>query len=143
MVLDLRLQDGTGIDVCRAVRAADPSVHGLLLTSSGDEEALAAAIRRVGAGKSLIDRDTLEHVRRQLLAAVGELRPRLSESEMQVLSEVIEGQTNAQIAERSGASLDATTAQVTALIGRLTDPMSLQSGGPRGAQVGKHGRSDS
>ena len=76
MVLDLRLQDGTGIDVCRAARAADPSVRGLLLTSSGDDEALTAAIlagaagyvvkltrssditeaiRRVGAGKSLID----------------------------------------------------------------------------------------
>ena len=102
MVLDLRLQDGTGIDVCRAARAADPSVHGLLLTSSGDDEALTAAIlagaagfvvkptrssditeaiRRVGAGKSLIDRDTLERVRRQLLAAVDELRPRLSERE--------------------------------------------------------------
>jgi hypothetical protein len=62
---------------------------------------------------------------------------------MHVLSEVIEGRTNAQIAERSGASLDATTAQVTALFGRLTDPMSLQSGGPRGAQAGKHRRSDS
>ena len=141
MVLDLRLQDGTGIDVCRAARAADPSVRGLLLTSSGDDEALTAAIlagaagyvvkltrssditeaiRRVGAGKSLIDRDTLERVSRQLLAAIDELRPRLSEREQQVLAGVIEGQTDAQIAERTGASLDATTAQVTALIERLT-----------------------
>jgi DNA-binding NarL/FixJ family response regulator len=163
MVLDLRLQDGTGIDVCRAVRAADPSVRGLLLTSSGDDEALAAAIlagaagyvvkltrssditdaiRRVGAGKRLINRDTLEHVGRQLRAACDELRPRLSESERQVLDEVIAGQTNAQIAERTGASLDATTAQVTALITRLTDPMSVQPG-PGGAQAGKHRRSDS
>ena len=163
MVLDLRLQDGTGIEVCRAVRAADPSVRGLLLTSSGDDEALAAAIlagaggyvvkltrssditeaiRRVGAGKSLIDRDTLEHVGRQLLTACDELRPRLSESEQQVLAGVIEGQTNAQIAEWTGASLDATTAQVTALIARLTDPMSAQPG-PRGAQAGRHRRSDS
>src|SRR5688500_10202579 len=50
MVLDVRLQDGRGIDVCGAVRAADPSVHGLLLTSSGDEEALAAAILAGAAG---------------------------------------------------------------------------------------------
>jgi two-component system response regulator DevR len=39
MVLDLHLQDGSGIEVCRAARAADPSIAGLLLTSSGDEEA--------------------------------------------------------------------------------------------------------
>ena len=162
MVLDLRLQDGTGIDVCRAARAADPSVCGLLLTSSGDDEALTAAIlagaagyvvkltrssditeaiRRVGAGKSLIDRDTLERVSRQLLAAIDELRPRLNEGEQQVLAGVIEGQTDAQIAERTGASLDATTAQVTALIARLTAPMSIQPGMPRGAQAGKHRRS--
>jgi hypothetical protein len=32
MVLDLQLQDGTGIDVCREVRSAKPSVSGLLLT---------------------------------------------------------------------------------------------------------------
>ena len=50
MVLDLRLQDGTGIDVCRAVRAVDPSIRGLLLTSSGDDEALMAADPR-GRGR--------------------------------------------------------------------------------------------
>jgi DNA-binding NarL/FixJ family response regulator len=161
MVLDLRLQDGTGIDVCRAVRAADPSVRGLLLTSSSDDEALAAAIlagaagyvvkltrssditeaiRRVGAGRSLIDPDTREHVGRQLLAACDELR--VSEGEKQVLAAVIEGQTDAQVAERTGSSLDAATAQVAALIARLTDPLSGQPA-PRGAQAGKHRRSDS
>jgi DNA-binding NarL/FixJ family response regulator len=35
MLLDLHLQDGSGIAVCRAVRSARPSVRGLLLTSSG------------------------------------------------------------------------------------------------------------
>lgn len=164
MVLDLRLQDGTGIGVCRAVRSVDPSVRGLLLTSSGDDEASEAAIlagaagyvvkltrssditdaiRKVGAGRSLIDRDTFEHVSRRLLGAVDELRPRLSESELQVLSEVVEGHTDAQIAERWGVPLDATTAQITALIARLTDPMSTQSPVPRSAYAGKHRRSDS
>ena len=76
------------------------------------------------------------------MAAIDELRPRLSEREQQVLAGVIEGQTDAQIAERTGASLDATTAQVAALIARLTAPMSIQPGMPRGAQAGKHRRSD-
>ena len=164
MVLDLRLQDGTGIEVCRAVRSVNPSISGLLLTSSGDDEALVAAIlagaagyvvkltrssditaaiRKVGAGKSLIEPDTLERVSRQMLAAMDELRPRLTDDELQVLSEVIDGHTDAQIAERSGVPLDAATAQVSALVARLTDPMSPGFPAPGSAQAGKHRRSDS
>src|SRR5207342_3542414 len=76
MLLDLQLQDGTGIEVCREVRGVDPSVAGLLLTSSDEDEALAAAIlagasgyilkasqgadiigavRRLSGGRSMID----------------------------------------------------------------------------------------
>ena len=75
-VLDARLPDGNGIDVCRDVRAVDPSIKGLILTSYEDDEALFAAImagasgyvlkqirgtdlvdavRRVAAGQSLLD----------------------------------------------------------------------------------------
>ena len=75
-VLDGRLPDGNGIDVCRDVRSIDPSVHALILTSYDDDEALFAAImagasgyvlkqirgtdlvdaiRRVAAGQSLLD----------------------------------------------------------------------------------------
>ena len=53
MVLDLQLQDGTGIEVCREVRAIDPSVSGLLLTSFDEDEALAAAIL-AGAGGYIV-----------------------------------------------------------------------------------------
>src|ERR687886_1066999 len=76
-VLDARLPDGNGIDVCRDVRAIDSSIKGLILTSYEDDEALFAAImagasgyvlkqirgtdlvdavRRVAAGQSLLDR---------------------------------------------------------------------------------------
>ena len=75
-VLDARLPDGSGIEVCRAVRAVDPSIKALILTSYDDDEALfaaimagasgyvlkeirssdlVAAVRHVAAGKSLID----------------------------------------------------------------------------------------
>ncbi len=75
-VLDARLPDGSGIDVCREIRSSHPDVHCLILTSYDDDEALLAAvlagasgyllkqiggpslvdsIRRVANGKSLLD----------------------------------------------------------------------------------------
>lgn len=49
-VLDARLPDGSGIDVCRDVRSVDPSINGLILTSFEDDEALFAAIMAGAAG---------------------------------------------------------------------------------------------
>lgn len=75
-VLDGRLPDGSGIEVCREVRSVDPSIRALILTSYDDDETLFAAItagasgyllkqirgndlvnavRQVAAGNSLID----------------------------------------------------------------------------------------
>jgi DNA-binding NarL/FixJ family response regulator len=145
MVLDLRLQDGTGIGVCRAVRSVDPSIRGLLLTSSDEEEALLAtilagaagyvvklsrsshipaAIRRVGAGKSLIDPRALDRVRRNLLAGVDELNPPLTEDERRVLPHVLDGLTNVQVAERIAISRDAATEHISTLIERMASPTS-------------------
>src|SRR5947199_10672056 len=50
MILDARLPDGSGIDVCRDVRAVDPTIRGLILTSYEDDEALFAAIMAGAAG---------------------------------------------------------------------------------------------
>src|ERR671927_1979818 len=49
-VLDARLPDGNGIDVCRDVRAIDSSIKGLILTSYEDDEALFAAIMAGASG---------------------------------------------------------------------------------------------
>src|ERR671927_1132107 len=75
-VLDGRLPDGSGVDVCRSIRSVDPSIRAIILTSYDDDEALFAAImagasgyvlkqvrgnelvdgvRRVAAGQSLLD----------------------------------------------------------------------------------------
>src|SRR5919205_4175027 len=43
-VLDARLPDGNGIDVCRQIRSVDPNIQALILTSFDDDEALFAAI---------------------------------------------------------------------------------------------------
>src|SRR5438309_1499498 len=43
-VLDARLPDGTGIEVCREVRSVDPTLNCLILTSYDDEQALRGAV---------------------------------------------------------------------------------------------------
>ena len=122
-VLDGRLPDGSGIDVCRDVRSVDPSIRALVLTSYDDDEALFAAImagasgyvlkqitgtdlvdavRRVAAGQSLIDPSltmrVLERVRR------GNETPTeldaLTEREREIFALIAEGLTNRQIGER-------------------------------------------
>jgi DNA-binding NarL/FixJ family response regulator len=122
-VLDARLPDGSGIEVCRTVRAVDPSIRGLILTSYDDDEALFAAImagasgyvlkeikgsdlvsavRQVAAGNSLIDPSltakVLERVRNPPTTAP-ELAD-LTEQEMKLLGFIAEGLTNRQIGER-------------------------------------------
>ena len=54
-VLDGRLPDGSGVDVCRDVRSVDPSIACLILTSYDDDEALFAAIMSGPAGYILKD----------------------------------------------------------------------------------------
>jgi two-component system, NarL family, response regulator DevR len=49
-VLDGRLPDGSGIEVCRNVRSLDPSIKALILTSYDDDEALFAAIMAGASG---------------------------------------------------------------------------------------------
>jgi two-component system, NarL family, response regulator DevR len=122
-VLDARLPDGSGIEVCRAVRAVDPDVRALILTSYDDDEALFAAImagaagyvlkeiggqdligavRTVAAGNSLIDPSltarVLERVRNGP-ATAPELAD-LTEQELKLLGLIAEGLTNRQIGER-------------------------------------------
>jgi two-component system, NarL family, response regulator DevR len=54
-LLDVRLPDGNGIEVCREVRARDPKIACLMLTSFGDDEALFDAIMAGAAGYLLKD----------------------------------------------------------------------------------------
>lgn len=66
-VLDARLPDGTGIEVCRDVRSVDPSLHCLILTSYDDEQALRGAVLAGAAGyvlKEIDGTDLLTSLRR-------------------------------------------------------------------------------
>ena len=122
-VLDGRLPDGSGIDVCREVRSIDPTIKALILTSYDDDEALFAAIlagaagyvlkqitgtdlldgvRRVAAGQSLLDPTltarVLERVRNG--PEVDKELESLTEQERKILALIAEGLTNRQIGER-------------------------------------------
>ena len=49
-ILDVRLPDGSGIEVCREIRSHMPEIACLMLTSYADDEALFAAIMAGAAG---------------------------------------------------------------------------------------------
>lgn len=120
-ILDARLPDGNGIDVCRDVRAVDSSIKGLILTSYEDDEALFAAImagaagyvlkqirgtdlvdavRRVAAGQSLLDPAITTRVLERIRSGVEQPRElkTLTEQERRILEYVAEGLTNREIA---------------------------------------------
>jgi len=122
-VLDARLPDGSGIEVCRSVRSIDPTINALILTSYDDDEALfaaimagasgyllkeirgqdlVAAVRHVARGGSLIDpaltARVLERVRNGPETAP-ELAA-LTEQELKLLGHIAEGLTNRQIGEQ-------------------------------------------
>ncbi|HEY6935260.1 MAG TPA: response regulator transcription factor, partial [Marmoricola sp.] len=122
-VLDARLPDGSGIDVCRDVRSVDPAIRALILTSYDDDEALFAAIlagasgyvlkqitgtdliegvRRVAEGQSLIDPSltakVLERVRKG--PDTPDELAELTDQERKILSLIAEGLTNRQIGEQ-------------------------------------------
>ena len=66
-ILDARLPDGSGIDVCREIRSRDPHIKALILTSYDDDEALFAAIMAGAAGytlKQVRGNDLVDAVRR-------------------------------------------------------------------------------
>lgn len=50
VVLDVRLPDGDGIDVCRQLQTTDPDVRCLILTAHGTEDVIDRAIRAGAAG---------------------------------------------------------------------------------------------
>ncbi len=121
-ILDVRLPDGSGVEVCREIRSSAPEIACVMLTSYADDEALFSAImagasgyvlkqvegrdlvddiRRVAAGQSLLDPVLTERVLRRLREGPKE-DPRLASltpQERRILDLIAEGQTNRQIAD--------------------------------------------
>jgi DNA-binding NarL/FixJ family response regulator len=121
-ILDVRLPDGDGIEVCREIRSTHPEVACLMLTSFAEDEALFSAIlagaagyalkqmrgtdlvdgvRRIAAGESLLDPSltsrVLERLRRP---AEPDALAGLTPQERRILDLIAEGMTNRQIGEQ-------------------------------------------
>jgi two-component system response regulator DevR len=141
-ILDVRLQDGNGVDVCRDLRSAMPELICLMLTSFADDEALYASVMAGAAGyvlKAIRSRDLIEDVKKvaggaSLMdpravarvvdrianppvvdAAIGSLSPQ----ERRTLNYIAEGQTNRQIAEAMFLSEKTIKNYVTNLLAKL------------------------
>ena len=123
-VLDLRLPDGDGVEVCREIRSRHPEIRCVILTSYDDDRALASAVLAGAAGyvlKQVRGNDLLEIVRRvhrgETLVDPGTVRPLidrfrgeldgdaelddLTPQERRILTLIGEGLTNRQIGERT------------------------------------------
>jgi len=142
-ILDGRLPDGSGVDVCREIRSVDPTIKALILTSYDDDEALFAAIlagaagyvlkqiagndlvdtvRRVAAGQSLIDPTlmarVLDRVRHGEPTVDDELA-KLTEREREILTLIAEGLTNRQIGDRLYLAEKTVKNYVSSLLAKL------------------------
>ncbi|MGO4691803.1 response regulator [Glaciibacter sp. 2TAF33] len=141
-ILDVRLPDGSGIDVCRSLHAHDSTVHCIMLTGYDDEDALYAAViagaagyvvkdiqagklvesvRAVAAGRSLIApglaRRAVDSLRR---GAAGDTRlDALSGRERQVLALVADGLTNRQIGEELALAEKTVKNYVSSVLAKL------------------------
>ncbi len=121
-ILDVRLPDGSGIEVCREIQSSTPFVRCLMLTSHSDDDALFSSImagasgyvlkevgsgdllgdiRRVSKGASLLDpaltQELLDRLRRDQ-EAESRLTV-LTPQERRVLELIAQGQSNRQIAQ--------------------------------------------
>jgi two-component system response regulator DevR len=141
-VLDARLPDGSGIEVCRDVRSIDPSIAVIILTSYDDDDALFAAImagaagyvlkqvrgtdlvdavRRVAAGQSLLDPAVTQRVLRRIREgepAEDPLRS-LTKQERRILDLIGQGLTNRQIAAEMFLAEKTVKNYVTQLLSKL------------------------
>jgi len=140
-VLDVRLPDGSGVEVCREVRSSMPELGCLMLTSFADDEALfdaimagaagyvlkqirgadlVGAVRTVAAGGSLLDPRAIAAVLERLRAPQ-EVDPlaALTDQERRILELIGEGLTNRQIGERMFLAEKTVKNYVSSLLSKL------------------------
>ncbi|MER7642899.1 response regulator transcription factor [Streptomyces sp. NPDC126522] len=142
-ILDVRLPDGSGVEVCREIRALDESVKCLMLTSFADDEALfdaimagasgyvlkairgnelLSAVRDVAAGKSLLDPVATARVLERLRNGgpkQDDTLDRLTDQERRILDLIGEGLTNRAIGERLHLAEKTIKNYVSSLLSKL------------------------
>ncbi|GAA2000362.1 response regulator [Microbacterium ulmi] len=138
-VLDVRLPDGSGIDLCRSIRSRHPSIACLMLTAFDDDDALRAAvlagasgyvlkdvrgpsivdaIRRAAAGGTVQSPELLQRAAASLAPAQA-TSLHLTYREGQVLDLISEGLTNRGIGERLGLAEKTVKNYVSGLLAKL------------------------
>jgi len=143
-VLDVRLPDGSGVEVCREIRSRDEDIKCLMLTSFADDEALfdaimagaagyvlkairghelLSAVRDVAAGKSLLDpvatARVLERLRDGGTAKGDDRLAHLTDQERKILDLIGEGLTNRVIGERLHLAEKTIKNYVSSLLSKL------------------------
>ncbi len=143
-VLDVRLPDGSGVEVCREIRSQDQNIKCLMLTSFADDEALfdaimagasgyvlkairgnelLSAVRDVAAGKSLLDpvatARVLERLRDGKDPKGDDRMANLTDQERRILDLIGEGMTNRAIGERLHLAEKTIKNYVSSLLSKL------------------------
>ncbi|UED88488.1 response regulator transcription factor [Streptomyces profundus] len=146
-VLDVRLPDGSGVEVCREIRSLDDRVRCLMLTSYADDEALfdaimagasgyvlkairgtelLSAVRDVAAGKSLLDPDATQRVLEKLRGGESgerdegqEQLDRLTDQERRILTLIGDGLTNRAIGQELHLAEKTIKNYVSSLLSKL------------------------
>ena len=141
-VLDMRLPDGNGVELCRELRSTVTGLNCLILTSYTDEQAmldailagaggyvikdirgmdLVSAVREVGAGRSLLDNRAAAVLMSRLRASLDGPGPlaELTDQERALLGLIGEGLTNRQIAERMFLAEKTVKNYVSSLLSKL------------------------
>ena len=141
-VLDVRLPDGNGVEVCRDIRSKMPQVACLMLTSFGDDQALfdaimagaagyvlkqirgtdlVGAVRTVASGESMLDPRAASQVMARLRDQAGKRDPLagLTGQERKILELIGEGLANRQIGERMFLAEKTVKNYVSALFAKL------------------------
>ncbi|MFI8181892.1 response regulator transcription factor [Actinacidiphila glaucinigra] len=142
-VLDVRLPDGSGVEVCREIRSSQPGIACLMLTSYADDEALfdaimagasgyvlkdiratdlVGAVRDVARGRSLLDPVATARVLERLRGGGERKEGRLADltdQEKRILDLIGEGLTNRQIGDRLHLAEKTVKNYVSSLLAKL------------------------
>jgi DNA-binding NarL/FixJ family response regulator len=159
VIMDVRLPDGSGIEATREIRAENPAIRVVMLTSYPDEEAvfaaivagasgyllkqvrsrdLIAALEAVGRGESLLDpavtEQVLERIRGIARGTYRDELTQLTQNEKKILLGVAEGKTNKEIASEVFLSDKTVKNYVSSILAKLN----LQRRAQAAAYVARH-----
>src|SRR5579875_209864 len=160
-VLDVRLPDGNGVEVCREIRSRMPEVACLMLTSFGDDQALfdaimagaagyvlkqirgtdlVTAVRTVASGQSMLDPRAASKVMERLRSQAGRGDPLagLSAQERTILELIGQGLTNRQIGQQMFLAEKTVKNYVSALFQRLGMERRTQAAAYAARVFGEH-----